>query len=197
MRLKISFFILFTAIVSRCGAQIAPLISNGLTSIFRPINENDSAISKTISIYNQQIKVDVYDGYVVMGADYWFNNSSDHAITLDIGFPQNGNEGFVSKFYWLRIRINNGAPFLANDTSITNGDSAFGSQQHALWNHWKISFQPGITEVSLNYGLKTGGNYVLMDDDSIERNAFEYSFLNYAEWSGGDTTGEIWLRMND
>src|SRR4026209_838961 len=62
-----------------------------------------------------------------------------------------------------------------------------------------MSFQPGISEVSLNYGVKTSGAKLKLatTSDSIERNAFGYSLSNYPEWGSGKENGEIWMRLND
>src|SRR4029079_4109717 len=69
-------------------ASELPFIKGGcVVSIFHPESHKDSSLLKTISIFNEQIKVDVFEGYAVVNANYWFNNSSQHKNGLTVVIP--------------------------------------------------------------------------------------------------------------
>ena len=186
------------------------IIGAGTASIFQPILSEDTIQSQKISLLNQQIKFDVFQGYVIVRADYWFNNSSDTTIYLLAGLPlcKNPVEANCSELYWLRIMINNGAPqaasVLTNDSLIQknlhgqkiSAVSILHGEKYPSWQTWGITFLPGVTEVSLNYGVNTSDAKLMTGKDSMVGNAFRYSFSNYQWWNSVER-GEIWLRMND
>src|SRR5437879_3143562 len=103
------FLFLFVWITVRFAANAnSPLhfINAGSASIFQPIfAADDTTLSQKIYLLNQEIKVDVFQRYIVVRADYWFNNSSDATISLFVGFPSCKNPGdeTCSNLYWLRV----------------------------------------------------------------------------------------------
>ncbi|HYV92278.1 MAG TPA: hypothetical protein VE978_10860 [Chitinophagales bacterium] len=223
-RIFLLFVLMLIEFVVKASSPLQ-FIGAGSVSIFQPVFADDTLVSKKIYLLNQQIRIDVYRGYAVVRADYWFNNSSDATVFLPVGFPscpggffQNKNSGEqnCSELYWLRIMINNGAPFaasvLTNDSLLLKrspGQKNSGSkilfqrnpfgekEKYSSWQTWNISFLPGVSVVSLNYGVKTGDVELLINKDSIQGNALQYSFSNYKWWEGGKENGEIWMRMSD
>jgi len=141
---------------------------------------------KMLSIFNQEIKVDLYSGYAAVSADYWIDNSSEKNIQLAVGLPQEGNQESFSAFYWLRIVINHQEPFAVTDTMI-------GSH----FKVWTVNFQPGVTEVNLFYGIRTDEASLSTGEKSIRGNCFRYDFYNDHFRKTDSERGEIWLRMND
>jgi hypothetical protein len=92
-----------------------------------------------------------------------------------VGIPE--NEKQFSKVYWLRININDRAPFAARDTLLS---------EH--WLTWRVDFQPGITEMSLYYGISSRL--------STKMNCLQYDFSNYKSWKTDSLRGDLWMRMN-
>jgi len=173
-----------------------------MTSIFQPVVAEDTAAAGMISILNQEIKVDVFQGYVVVHADYWFNNPTKENVTLLTGLPScyDKNDD-CTNYYWMRIRINNGAPStstLLSTDSIEHfkGKKVLQDNKNAWWQTWTTTFQPGVTEVTLNYGIATGAEFS-SNGATIKGNALIYGFSSYGWWGTGAGHGDVWMRMND
>jgi len=152
-----------------------PIHGEKAISIFQPLNAGDSSLTKSISVYNQQIKIDLFDDFAVVNSIYWFNNTSGKNIEMRVGIPQVESE--FRKVYWLRININDRAPSAARDTNL---------KEH--WQAWMVNFQPGITQVSLYYGVSTSL--------ASKMNCLRYDFSNYKWWKPDSTRGDFWIRMN-
>ncbi len=171
------------------------IIQGGTTSIFQPVYAADTANSKALSIINQQIRIDVFQGYAVVRADYWFNNSSDKEVSFPAGFHScNKAAAGCDEFYWLRIMVNSGAPFAAhNIDSVLAGKLVAAGDRTSAFN---LTFIPGVTEISVNYGIKTAGALLITGRDSISGNAFRYIANGYQWWDNGENKGDLWIRMN-
>ncbi|MFI5134256.1 MAG: hypothetical protein ACHQD9_00255 [Chitinophagales bacterium] len=186
--MKKFFLLLFfsSASLIAIADSIPEIRSGAFCEMFQPISTGDSALMKSISVFNEEIKVDLYSGYAAISANYWFNNSSEKNVQLEVGIPQNENKNLFTDVYWLRIMINHHEPIVATDTLI-----------NSHWKIWNITFQPGVNEVNLFYGMKTDGASLISEKKSIRGNCFRYDFSNDRYWKNDLQKSEIWLRMND
>lgn len=180
--LQVLLFILMDSGFS-VRASSPDIKGGGTVSMFQPLDAADTLKTKLISIYNQQIKVDLFDGYAAVNAKYWLNNSSEKNIQLIVGLPVKSDD--FSDIYFLRVSINNQSPFSPRD-SLSKRD----------WQFWEINFLPGVTEVDLYYGVKTEGAFIQDGDKKFIGNCFRYDFLKDNYWSDNPRRGEIWFRMN-
>ena len=200
---RIFFLPLFISVHFLSGETPAlHFVNGGSTSIFQPIHDGkDTLMSENIFLLNQQIKIDVFPGYAVVRADYWFNNPSDKEMRFEVGFPScTVSASDCDEFYWLRIMLNNNAPFapqLITTDSLERKDNRklLNSPPHSSWHVWETTFPPGVTEVSMNYGVKTDAQ-LIANNDTLKGYAMRYSFSNYRYWKNAAATGELWMRMN-
>src|ERR1700733_5953497 len=70
-----------------------PVTGSATVSIFQPIFSDDTLASRKISLLNQQIKIDVFQGYASVRADYWFNNPSETTVLMLTGLPSCTSSG--------------------------------------------------------------------------------------------------------
>lgn len=202
--MKIIFFTaFFISLLIHVSAGVEWGITNpGVTSIFQPVLVEDTAAARMISILNQEIRIDVFQGYVVVRADYWFNNPTDENITILTGLPSCYDKADdCTNYYWMRIMINKSAPTAPSLLSLDSiehpkGKKVLQDGQNTRWQTWITTFQPGVTQVTLNYGIATGAEWN-KNGTTTKGNAFIYRFSSYTWWRTDANHGEMWLRMND
>lgn len=166
-------------------AILQSIEGGGRTSIFMPLTQEDSLTAASLELFKQEVKVDLYDGYAAVNAIYWFNNASDRIIEIKVGFPSASQGKKYSSKYWIRYHVNNGQPFVAHDTLL-----------ETQWLWWKLSFQPGVTEVKLYYGVATDGAMLQTANRTFRQNCLQYDAGQDRKWKGSGA-GDIWIQMND
>ncbi|MCY7411370.1 MAG: hypothetical protein LH473_13940 [Chitinophagales bacterium] len=170
---------------------------------FQPVFINDTAAVHQLVLSKQEIKIDVFPGYAAVRIEMLFINSTDKNIDLSVGFPlcnaDSNSKTDCRNLYWVRLSIS-GALAIAPQLSYSNDSSnqmLFNTKNQKLnWQYWNIHFQPGATQMVLNYGIKTSDVQLQTNAKPIEGNGFQFSFLPDNFWNSKNCEKKIWLRMN-
>lgn len=186
---RLGLFLILMLVTATSGKLQAQRLSatsesgNAFASVFIPLDSSMKPVPSNLVLFDQLVKVDLYDGYAAVSATYWFNNSSGRPLTMAVGFPAEVQGVHHGTKYWLRYYINNHAPEAAFDTSAGTN-----------WKWWQVDFIPGITEVKVQYGLSIADEAAQEGDSN--QNCFQYHFLNDKLWNSTGK-GRLWIQMND
>jgi hypothetical protein len=120
-----------------------------IASIFQPVFKNDSTASKQIHLSKEEIKADVFPGYVAYRIELLFINTTDKAILLDVGFPlcnaDSAGANNCRNFYWARLSVSGSlstAPQLIYSGDSNHEKFTTAQNQELNWQKWNMESKP-------------------------------------------------------
>lgn len=205
-QLIITFTAVFSMLICFGNAAMPGMWGSGHGGRFIPLFKADSIYLGKIQMQSERVLINLYPGFAAVKGEYWMLNTTDHPITMRVGYPVNGRYSaalvdnvMFRDLYNIKALVNDKA---MNVVKAAEGyDSVYkviDEMQMENWYYFTCTFPPNqLTKITV-YFLTNNNEAMLSRGYSRDHgNAFAYILESGRAWAGNIEKGEILINLND
>lgn len=176
----------------------------GGTGTFSLLFPEDSAAFKKIQMKQEQVLVQLYNGYAVVKGMYWMYNTSPDSLGIKVGYPVNSlyesqKGSYRTDIYFdsltaLQVKVN-GKPVNLVSQNYVHANFRNGGDN---WRVWECDFVAGKTTLIEVYFIVYTGNTIVREGyDKEKYNGFVYLLETGAIWKPPIEKGDMYIQLMD